>query len=113
MKLEGENYQLETSDDNTQVTLTGALRLNGFDEYAPILEALRAGTGDGRHLTLNLSGLEFLNSSGIAMLSKFIIEARNCSGMALTIQGAASIPWQAKSLKNLQRLWPALQLELH
>ena len=116
MKIEGENYLLEANEDATRVTIRGALRLNGLDEYAPVLDALRAGigagSGDGRAMTLDLSGLEFLNSSGIAMLSKFVIEARNLESMTLTIRGSATIPWQGKSLKNLQRLWPSLELVL-
>ena len=112
MKIEGENYLLEADDDSARVTLAGALRLNGLDEYAPVLDALRAGIGEGRAMTLDVSGLEFLNSSGIAMLSKFVIEARNREGMSLTINGSAGIPWQGKSLKNLQRLWPSLELVL-
>lgn len=30
----------------------------------------------------------------------------------MTIIGSDKIPWQAKSLKNLQRLMPSLKLEL-
>jgi hypothetical protein len=60
---------------------------------------------------VDLSELEFLNSSGIAMLSKFVIEARNRKTVTLTILGAQAIPWQGKSLVNLQRLMPAMQLD--
>ena len=116
MKIEGENYTLESADDGARVVIRGALRLNGLEQYAPVLDALRGGievcAGGERAMTLDLSELAFLNSSGIAMLSKFVIEARNREAMALTIQGSSSIPWQGKSLKNLQRLWPALQLTL-
>ena len=111
MKIENENYTLD-SDESSNVSISGSLRLNGMDEYAPILDALRAPLA-GANMTLDLSGLEFLNSSGIAMLSKFIIEARGIDGMQLTINGSAQVPWQGKSLKNLQRLFPALELNIN
>ena len=109
MKIENENYTLESDEGGNTTAIRGSLRLNGMEEYGPILEALRAGLAGG-NMNLDLSGLEFLNSSGIAMLSKFVIEARGIDGMQLTITGSVQIPWQGKSLKNLQRLFPALDL---
>jgi hypothetical protein len=46
------------------------------------------------------------------MLSKFIIEVRKKAGVQMAVQGSQGIAWQGKSLKNLQRLMPGLQLEL-
>nr|WP_232222185.1 hypothetical protein [Thioalkalivibrio paradoxus] len=65
---------------------------------------------DCSDLTLDLTELEFLNSSGIATLSKFVINARNRQTCRLTIRGSGSIAWQGKSLNNLKRLMPALEL---
>ena len=110
MKIEGEKYLIESDDDASNISISGTLRFNGLSEYAPILDTLRSGISNGNNMRLDLTGLEFLNSSGIAMLSKFVIEARNMDAMTLTIEGSNSIPWQGKSLKNLQRLWPDLEL---
>ncbi|MDD3517670.1 MAG: hypothetical protein PHQ14_04925 [Chromatiales bacterium] len=112
MKVEGETYTLDIADDGDAIALRGSLRLNGLEEYAPILDALRNTAAGGGAVTLDLRGLEFLNSSGIAMLSKFVIEARGREGLALSILGSELVPWQGKSLKNLQRLWPALTLTI-
>ena len=110
MNIDGENYSLEYNESANQVAISGSLRLNGLEEYKPILDVLNQGVDASNSMQLDLSGLEFLNSSGIAMLSKFIINARGKDGFALTINGSAQIPWQGKSLKNLQRLWPSLEL---
>lgn len=110
MKIENANYTLITDSDNNTVTIGGSLRLNGMEEYGPVLDALRNALAQGNCMALDLGGLEFLNSSGIAMLSKFVIEARGVPQMQLTIRGSAQVPWQGKSLKNLQRLFPALEL---
>jgi hypothetical protein len=48
-----------------------------------------------------------MNSSSINMLSQFTIEVCRNVGGQIAVQGSLSIPWQNKSLKNLQRLMPA------
>ena len=55
--------------------------------------------------------LEFLNSSGISILSKFVISVRKKKNISITVKGSNSIPCQGKYLKNLQRLMPNLKLE--
>ena len=112
MKIETENYTLDTDEASNTVQISGSLRLNGMEEYGPVLDALRAALSRASSMTLDLCGLAFLNSSGIAMLSKFVIEARSIEGLQLSILGSAQIPWQGKSLKNLQRLFPALELTI-
>ena len=53
-------------------------------EYAPIFDLLNNACAlkPAQPLTLDLRQLEFLNSSGIAMLSKFVIGVRNEIGRA-------------------------------
>jgi hypothetical protein len=61
-------------------------------------------------ITLNLKELAFLNSSGISMLSKFVLGMRKNKGTQLVVLGSKKMPWQSKSLKNLERLLPGLKL---
>lgn len=56
--------------------------------------------------------LGFLNSSGISMLSKFVIGLRKQKGTLLIVLGSNDQPWQGKSLQNLVRLLPGLKLEV-
>lgn len=112
MKIENDNYVLEYDEDNHHVQISGSLRLNGLDEYRIILDPLRQCMENSDTMEVNLSQLEFLNSSGIAMLSKFVIEARNKQPFSLKIIASNQIPWQGKSLKNLQRLFPALEISI-
>ena len=113
MKIENENYVLDYDEENYHVKISGSLRLNGLDEYTPILDQLKHCLENSDIMVVDLSQLEFLNSSGIAMLSKFVIEARNKDGLKLNILGSNLIPWQGKSLKNLQRLFPALKININ
>ncbi|MFK5893349.1 MAG: hypothetical protein QM504_09035 [Pseudomonadota bacterium] len=112
MKIENENYVLEYDEENHRVQISGSLRLNGLGEYSPISNVLTQCLEKSNTMELVLSQLEFLNSSGIAMLSKFVIEARGKEGLNLSIIGSNQIPWQGKSLKNLQRLFPALEISI-
>lgn len=106
---EDEQYQMSVEEDG-RVVINGSLRLNGMAEYAPIIKALEQAITEQEHLVLDISNLNFLNSSGIAMLSKFIIYTRNQKDKQLTIKGSSKQPWQSKSLNNLKRLMPQLEL---
>ncbi|MCC5810520.1 MAG: hypothetical protein JJU06_09125 [Ectothiorhodospiraceae bacterium] len=108
--LTGEGYTVEFDSEKDCVYMAGSLRLGGLTEYAPISRLLEEALDDRDQLTLDLTRLEFLNSSGIATLSKFVISARNRQTCSLTIRGSDSIAWQGKSLNNLKRLMPSLEL---
>ena len=110
--IEDDNYKVVYNDTENLVEFSGTLRLGGLSEYSPIIECLENAINESSSLTLSLKELSFLNSSGIAMLSKFVISARNKADFTLSILGSEETPWQGKSLNNLQRLMPALTLTL-
>ena len=112
MEIKEENYSISFEEGSGLVKIAGAFRLNGMDEYGPILDILKAAINSSDTMVVDMCELNFLNSSGIAMLSKFVIEARGKEGLDLTIKGSINVPWQGKSLKNLQRLFPALTLDI-
>lgn len=113
MDIKTEDYHIWYDEAITTVCLQGALRLSGMEEYAPIVELLNnVADSDPPQIILNLQQLEFLNSSGISMLSKFAIKVRQKGNVKMQIKGSQAIPWQGKSLRNLLRLMPTLELEL-
>jgi hypothetical protein len=63
-------------------------------------------------LTLDLRTLQFLNSSGINTLAKFVLHVRQYNATQVVMKGSHRVPWQGKSLKNFQRLLPGLRLEI-
>ena len=113
MEIKTEDYTIAYDKATATVTCEGSLRLNGMAEYEPIVQLL-VGVAELEPptITLNLCNLEFLNSSGINVLSKFVIKVRQKKNIQMVVCGSKSIPWQGKSLKNLQRLMPSLTLEL-
>lgn len=109
--ITGETFTVGWDEATRTVALNGILRLNGLEEYAPIARILTTSVPQGA-MIVDLRGLEFLNSSGIAMLSKFVIEIRNRKTVDLTVLGSKAVSWQGKSLVNLCKLMPALRMEI-
>ena len=111
-EINQDDYQVRYDPGAAVVICAGNFRLHG-PEYDAILEILNEAAGAGHQtLTLDLRELQFLNSSGINTLSKFVMRMRQQKGSQLVIRGSEQYPWQKKSLGNLQRLLPALHLEL-
>ncbi len=109
--VSGEHFTVTWEAESHTAALNGILRLNGLEEYAPIARFLSGAVPQGS-MVLDLRGLQFLNSSGIAMLSKFVIEIRNRKTVDLGVLGSKSVAWQGKSLINLCKLMPALRMEI-
>ncbi len=112
MEIKADNHHIWYEPDRSAVIFQGSLRLAGSEEYAPIADLLHeVSLQHPENLTLDLRKLDFLNSSGINMLSKFVIKMRQ-KQQVIQVRGSRQIPWQSKSLKNLQRLMPSLVLEI-
>ncbi len=113
MEISGENYRVAYDPQSATVTCEGSLRLYGASGYLSIVELFnKAADQKAPTLTLKLQDLQFLNSSGINALSKFVIRVRNNKTSTLVVQGTDAYPWQSKSLTNLQRLMPEILLEM-
>ena len=112
-KIQGEDYLVELDEEQILVKFSGELSLGGAAEYNPIKELLEVvADNEPDKMTIDLKELSFLNSSGISMLSKFVISLRKKKRVQLIILGSEQISWQKKSLKNLQKFLPGLKLEI-
>ncbi|MDJ0594923.1 MAG: STAS domain-containing protein [Pleurocapsa sp. MO_226.B13] len=113
MEIKTENYKVAYDEASHNIIFDGSLRLNGSAEYASITELLNnVAQQEPEKIVLDLKELNFLNSSGISVLSKFVINVRRRKNIQMVVIGAKKNPWQGKSLKNLQRLMPSLKLEM-
>jgi hypothetical protein len=113
MHIVNEEYSINYDSDKGVVHCKGSFLLNGTEAYAPILELLLKITKSNRkQAILDIRDLELLNSSGINTLTKFVIQVRNNKIMNLTVQGDAEVPWQVRLIRNLQRLMPAIVIEM-
>ncbi|HAZ49907.1 MAG TPA: hypothetical protein DDW76_37145 [Cyanobacteria bacterium UBA11369] len=113
MEIKTQHYSIYYDKLTETAVFNGSLRLSGIEEYDPIVQLLNdLAEQQPSTITLNLRQLEFLNSSGINVLSKFVIKVRQKGNIRMVVLGSHEIPWQGKSLKNLQRLMPSLDLVL-
>jgi len=107
-----ENYRISYDADSATVICKGYFRLRGAEEYAPMMELLNSVADLGlSELSMDVSGLEFLNSSGINTLSKFVLKLRKVGSVKLTILASEDYPWQKKSLRNFQKLLPGTDIQ--
>ncbi|NET09510.1 MAG: hypothetical protein F6K16_33360 [Symploca sp. SIO2B6] len=112
-EIKGDDFTISYQSETTTLSFEGSLRLGGGQSYQPVVELLdKVQDQQPKVITLDLKKLEFLNSSGISMLSKFVINVRKKNASQIQVKGSTSIPWQSKSLKNLKRLMPKLELVL-
>ena len=113
-KIQGKDYLVQLDEAKISVQFSGELSLGGAKEYSPIKNLLEEiAETEPEKMTIDLRQLSFLNSSGISMLSKFVISLRKKKKVQLIILGSEQISWQKKSLKNLQKFLPGLKLEIN
>lgn len=110
-EVKGKYYQVECDPESATVYFKGDIALGGPKDYAPIVNLLeQMANANPPTITLNVKELAFLNSSGISMLSKFVLGMKKKKATQLVVLGSKKMPWQGKSLKNLERLLPGLKL---
>ena len=112
-EIKGEDYIVLFDEASTTVIFKGEMSLGGSSEYEPTSNLLNTvAETNPATMTLNLKELGFLNSSGISMLSKFVLSLRKKKGIQLIVLGSNDMTWQGKSLKNLEKLLPGLKLKI-
>jgi hypothetical protein len=113
MEVKGDGYRVAYDVATATVMFEGVLRLRGTVEYAPIDHMLDEVVRIAPQvITLDLRGLAFLNSAGIDLLVRFALQVREGAASRLVVRGSADIPWQVRSLSNLKKVMPGLQLDL-
>lgn len=113
MEIKAQDYCIQYDVTTATINFQGLLLLNGAGEYAPITQLLNELVDQHPPIIiLNLQQLRMLNSSGFQMLSKFVMKVRQHTEIQILIKGNKNISWQSRSLKNLQRLMPTIQIEL-
>lgn len=104
MSLTGENYSINYNQDLGRIEVIGQLRLNSIDKYNSIIEFLLDKTSQCQdEVVLDLTGLELMNSSGIASLSLFLIKARETK-KKIRILASKLIHWQSLSMEDFEEI---------
>ena len=116
-KIQTADFTVYFEASEQTVVLIGSLRLNAAPEYEPISalmsSALEGLIAAGKPLLIvDVRELKFLNSSGINLLYQFVLKVRKQGGIGLKVLGSSSNAWQTKSLANMTKFMPTLQLAI-
>jgi hypothetical protein len=107
MEIKDKNYYIAYDPTDFSITFRGALRLRTASEYAPILQLLdQIVAAEPATITLDLRDLHFINSSGLNMLFRFILDVREQMISRVIVRGADQVPWQIKAIKTMRQLLP-------
>jgi len=114
MEIKGEDYLVSYNEPKGAVEFFGTIRLRDSLDYKAISDLLESACqrNASGELLMDFRNLQFLNSAGINTISKFVILARGREQCALKVLGNQQIAWQQKSLRNLQKLWPKVAIEI-
>lgn len=113
MELKTDDYHVWYDAATQTLFCQGALRLADLQEYTPMWQLLNdVIERKPTQLIVDLQSLKYLNSSGFNILSRFVLKVRQETAMLMLIRASKNISWQEKTLKNLQRIMPKLQLQI-
>jgi hypothetical protein len=104
-------FRVDCAPGELRCALTGVMRLESVEAYRSVLAEVEAVLRAMPALTLDLTRLAFLNSSGVRALARLVLAARH-SGKPLTIVATSRYPWQAKAVASLHAIHPGLAVEL-
>ncbi len=112
MEISAETYRVWYDEAAHIIFFEGSLRLSGTNEYSPILNLINDAVAlKSKEVNWDLQKLDFLNSSGINALYKFVIGVRKKGDVEMAVKGNSNVVWQKKSLTNMQKFMPKLKLE--
>ncbi len=112
MEVKTNDYRVWYDPETATVNFQGLIRESQIADYKPLEELLEGVIAQKPPvIAMNLQELEFLNSSGMTILSRFVIGVRNKKIIQLVVCASKKIAWQNKSLVNWQRLMPGMTLK--
>lgn len=109
MEIKTEDYTIQTSIGSKSV-IEGIMRLTSPAAYEKDFEHIQQGIQNSPQYTVDISKVNFMNSSGITALSRLVLLARN-TNKALTLVIDEGIPWQKKTIGSLKKLYEKLEIQ--
>jgi hypothetical protein len=105
MSAERPEYAVDRGQSPGAWFLRGVMRLESPEAYALAFAPIVASIDEVAAISIDLSQVVFLNSSGIRALADVILLARE-KDCRVTLFGSAAVPWQKKLATSLTGLFP-------
>jgi len=113
-EIKEEEYSVTYDPDAAAVAFRGTLRLYDYASYEPAEAFLHRALIEAKTaITLDVSELEFINSSGLDMLFRFAHRVYEHREVQLIVRRSKRAgQWQDKLLATMQMMAPNLQVEM-
>ena len=111
MTPERPDYAVEAGTSPGTWILRGVMRLDSPEAYAKAFRPITASLEGAHELSIDLSQVVFLNSSGIRGLADVLLAAR-AKGCQVKLFGSAAVPWQKKLATSLTGLFPEIVMRV-
>jgi hypothetical protein len=111
MTTEHPDYSVDAGPSPGSWVLRGVLRLDSPEAYARAFEPVVASLAKVPGVSIDLSQVVFLNSSGIRALADVLLLARE-KGCQVKLFGSAAVPWQKKLATSLTGLFPEIVMRI-
>ncbi len=106
-----ESFELDVTNPDRAV-LSGVLRLPSPAAYEERLLPVRQAILNGKEpYTIDISEVQFLNSSGITGISRLVLLARS-EGRPLVFKGTSNAVWHEKTLHLIARLYDGVTVQI-
>lgn len=115
MEIVAKKYRIIYDATQASICYHGALFLNGTEQYNALFNLMKeAANQQSACLTLDLRPLEFLNSSGINTIMRFVnyIADTKSTDFKLIVLANKTNLFHHRLSENLRRLLPTLQIQL-
>jgi hypothetical protein len=111
MRAERPEYAVDRGQSPGTWFLRGVMRLDSPEAYARAFEPIVASLSEVSAVSIDLSQVVFLNSSGIRALADVILHARE-KRCQVKLFGSAAVPWQKKLATSLTGLFPEIVMTI-
>jgi hypothetical protein len=111
MRTERPDYWVDAGPSPGSWVLRGVLRLDSPEAYARAFDPIVASLAKVPAVSIDLSQVVFLNSSGIRALADVLLLARE-KRCQVKLFGSAAVPWQKKLAMSLTGLFPEIVMRI-
>jgi hypothetical protein len=111
MIFDRDEYSINYPPGADVAVLRGVMRLATPAAYDSIFAPLSTRLAEGEALTVDVTDVTFMNSSGIRALATLVLTAKE-RGSTLRLIASARVPWQKKTAASLAAVNKALVVEL-